>query len=82
MSTSLARSYRLVTRGGAGLACDKDGVTLGGVDLAHVRQGAGSVLRCEVRTPAEIAWILQAAYGPQPDAVVLRLSLGLRRAAA
>jgi hypothetical protein len=40
------------------------------------------VLRCEVRTPAEIAWILQAAYGPQPDAVVLRLSLGLRRAAA
>ena len=75
-------SYQLVARGGAGLACDKDGLALGAMDLASVRLDTGGMRRCEVRSPGEIGRILQTAYGPQPDGVVLRLHRGLRRAAA
>lgn len=82
MNIALRRSYRLVTRGGAGLACDKDGLALGAVDLARVRLDEGCVSRCEVRSPDEIGQILRAAYGPQPDRVVFHLHRGLRGAAA
>ena len=77
MNVSLRRSYRLVTRGGAGLACDRDGLALGAVDLAHVRLDEGCATRCEVRSPDEIGQILRTAYGPQPDGVVLRVYQGL-----
>lgn len=75
-------SYRLVTRGGAGLACDEDGLALGAADLARVRRDAGGVRRCELRSADEIGQILRTAYGAQPDEVVLRLRRGLGRAAA
>jgi hypothetical protein len=74
--------YRLVKRGEAGLACDEEGLTLGAVDLARVRLDEGRVWRCDLRPTDEIARILRKAYGPQPEAVVLRLHRGLRRAAA
>jgi hypothetical protein len=82
MSIFAQHSYRLVPRGGEGLACDKDGLALGAVDLARVRLDARGVRRCEVLSADEIGQILRTAYGPQPDGVVLRLHRGLRRAAA
>jgi len=78
MNLPLGCSYRLVGRGGAGLVCDQDGVSLGAVDLAR----AGSGRHCEGRPLGEIDQILRAAYGPQPDEVVLRLYRGLHRTAA
>jgi hypothetical protein len=82
MNMPIRNWYRLVPRGGAGLACDKDGVTLGSVDLARARVDAERKRRCEVRSPAEIGQVLKTAYGPQPEAVVLHFHRGLRRAAA
>lgn len=76
------RSYRLIERGEAGLACDENGVSLGGVDLARVRQDASGAVRCEVRSPGELGRIMQAAYGSLADVAVLRLHRGLSRAAA
>ena len=82
MGLSLQRSYRLVTRGEAGLACDKEGLALGPVDLTWVRMDTDGVRRCEVRSPGEVGQILRTAYGPQPDGVISRLHRGLSRAAA
>ena len=82
MNIAQQRIFRLVERGGAGLACDEEGVALGGVELARVRREARRALRCEVRAPDEIGQILRAAYGPQSDTTVLRLHRGLGRAAA
>ncbi len=58
MNIPLDRSYRLVVRGGSGLACDKDGATLDPVDLARVdaasacRQGRPSNRRLPHREHA------------------------------
>jgi hypothetical protein len=38
MNAPLRHAYRLVPRGGAGLSFDENGLALGGVDLARVRQ--------------------------------------------
>jgi hypothetical protein len=46
-----------------------------------VHQEAGGRRRCEVRPPADVARVLKAAYGPQPDVVVQRLHRGLNRTA-
>jgi hypothetical protein len=81
MNFPLARMYRLAPRGGGGLACDKAGVALGLADLARVDADAAGRRRCEVRPRQALGQILSAAYGPQPEAVVLRLHRGLRRAA-
>jgi len=82
MSLPQQQWYRLVSRGGAGLACDEDGVSLGVVALARARTDAQRIRRCEVRPADEVGHVLSAAYGPQPDAIVLRFHRGLRRAAA
>jgi hypothetical protein len=82
MNSALRRTFQLLARGGTGLACDEEGIALGGTDLVRVRQEATDVVRCEVRPPAELGELLQAAYGPQSDASVLRLHRGLLRAAA
>jgi hypothetical protein len=82
MNIPLARWSRLVARGGAGLACDKHGVALGAVVLARARMDTGSARRFEVRPAREVRQVLTAAYGPQPDSIVLRFQRGLGRAAA
>jgi hypothetical protein len=82
MNIPLARWSRLVARGGAGLACDKHGVALGAVVLAHARMDTGSARRFEVRPAREVRQVLTAAYGPLPDSIVLRFQRGLGRAAA
>ena len=81
MSVSL-RPYRLTERGHAGLACDENGLALGGLELARVRQVATGVARCDVRSPGEVGQIMRTAYGPLADAEILRLHRGLCRAAA
>lgn len=81
MNVASERFYRLVPRGGAGLACDAEGVALGALNLVRARVDAGGVRHCEARSPERIGQALGAAYGPQPEEVVLRLYRGLRRAA-
>lgn len=82
MNMPLGRSFRLVSRGGAGLACDKNGVALGTVELVRTLLDARGGRHCAVRSPSEISEVLGAAYGPQSDEIVLRLHRGLSRAAA
>jgi hypothetical protein len=81
MNIPVEHWYRLVPRGGAGLVCDNDGLALGAVALARARLDERRVRRCDVRSPDEIGEVLKAAYGRQPDEVVLRLHRGLSRAA-
>ena len=82
MNIAAGRSYRLVVRGEAGLACDGDGVALGAMDLVSTRLDARGARRCDVCSQGEIGEVLRIAYGPQSDEVVLRLHRGLLRAAA
>ncbi|MGD0640386.1 MAG: hypothetical protein ABSC22_06530 [Roseiarcus sp.] len=82
MNLPLTRMYRLAPRGAGGLACDKAGVALGAADLVRVGADATGRRRCEVRPRQGLGRILGAAYGPQPEDVVLRLHRGLRRAAS
>ena len=81
MNVPLRSAYRLVTRGEAGLSCDKDGLALGAVDLARVRLQVGGVRRCEVRSRDEVGQVLRVAYGRQTDGVIRRIHGGLCRAA-
>lgn len=82
MNLPLIQTYRLAPRGRGGLACDKAGVALGAADLVRVGADAAGRPRCEVRPRQGLGRILGAAYGPQPDDVILRLHRGLRRAAS
>jgi hypothetical protein len=81
MHVNSIRFYRLVPRGQAGLACDAEGVALGALDLVRARTDAKGVRRCEARSPDQVGKALRAAYGPQPDEVVLRIHRSLRQAA-
>jgi A nuclease family of the HNH/ENDO VII superfamily with conserved AHH len=81
MNFEVRRSYRLVNRGEAGLACDHEGVALGAVDLARLGLGGKGLGRCEVLSLGELGDVLKSAYGPQPDQAVQRIHRGLRRAA-
>jgi hypothetical protein len=49
MNIAFERSYRLVARGGMGLACDKNGVTLGAAELVRRRPEPGGGQHYEVR---------------------------------
>ena len=82
MNIALEHSYRLIARGDVGLACDKDGVALGAADLVRFRPDARGARRCEVRPVEKVGQIIRAAYGVQPDEVVLHLHRGLRYVAA
>jgi hypothetical protein len=82
MSFPLVRMYRLAPRGGDGLACDAAGVALGSADLARVGADAAGRRRCKVRPRQGLGQILSAAYGPQPQDLILRVHRGLSRAAA
>jgi len=82
MNLPLIETYRLAPRGAGGLACDKAGVALGPADLVRVGADAAGRRRCEVRPRQGLGRIVSAAYGPQPEDVILRLHRGLRRAAS
>ena len=61
MKTPLDRTYRLFARGGAGLACDKDGIALGAIGLAQAYVDSKGARRCTVRPADEINELLCAA---------------------
>jgi hypothetical protein len=82
MTMASEKSFRLVTRGGIGLACDKDGVALGKAELVRRGPDLRGALRYEVRPVDKFGRILRTAYGPQPDEVIHRLHRGLRHVAA
>jgi hypothetical protein len=63
MNLPAQNAYRLVPRGGAGLACDAEGLALGGVDLARALTDTRGVRRWVMRAPDETAKILRASYG-------------------
>jgi hypothetical protein len=73
MNQSLGRPFRLVTRGGPGLSCDRAGVVLGGVDLVRTSGGEG-LTGSEVRPIEELGEILRLAYGAQSADVVRRVT--------
>jgi hypothetical protein len=75
------RFYRLVPRGGPGLACDAEGLTLAGVALAAVRSDTEGRRKCQVRSADQLGRILDLAYGAQSEAVVQRCQRGLQRVA-
>ena len=81
MNFEVRRSYRLVTRGEAGLACDLQGVALGAVDLARLGLDGKGMGRCGVLPPGELGEVLKSACGPQPNETVQRIHRGLRRVA-
>jgi hypothetical protein len=74
------RPFRLVERGGAGLACDADGIGLSSIALASLDAEAGGGRRYVVRSASELSTILATAYGRQRHDVVQRCHRGLRRA--
>lgn len=65
--------YRLTERDGAGLACDEQGLALGGVELVNARQDENGVIRCDVRSPGEFASI---SPNPTPRAQWLPVHSG------
>ncbi|THD48580.1 MAG: hypothetical protein E7774_02795 [Bradyrhizobium sp.] len=81
MDLSSIQMFRLSRRGLGGLACDETGVALGAAELVRADVDAMGRRRCETLPPTTLGRILDAAYGPRPEAVVLRLHRALGRAA-
>jgi hypothetical protein len=81
MNLPMSQMYRLTPRGRGGLACDKAGVALGAADLVRVSAEAEGRRRCEVRSRSGLGRVLSAAYGPQPEQMIVRVHRGLNRAA-
>ena len=83
MNLPLGRPFRLVPRGGPGLSCDSEGITLGGVPLARVWSDQGYRIPDARLGKLSIDWalLLKTIDTPQvrgffdavsePDAVVI-----------
>ena len=78
MTEPMIRSYRLVSRGGAGLCCDELGLALGPMALNKVVVGAAG-WRYELSPKAHVTVALRSAYGMVSDEVVDRYHRGLVR---
>src|SRR5580704_14119498 len=76
------QTYRLVPRGGPGLACDSEGAALGGISMAWWAEGDDGLSGWRTRSPDEIGEILEHAYGLQRRDVVDRCHRGFQRVAA
>ena len=81
MELGQIRTFRLVDRGGAGLSCDPNGISLGGFPLASADSSGGS-RRYIVMALGKLGDVLSAAYGPQRADEVQRRHRGLRRVAS
>lgn len=69
MTIAFAKTYRLVRRGEAGLACDEHGVALGPVALIETEGGTFGRRSCRLRPVAEIEEALRLAYGFGPHEI-------------
>lgn len=79
MAGPILEKYTLVPRGGPGLACDLERLTLGPLVLAQkVRDAAGDT-RYELLPLEDIVRALHLAYGPIPESVLQRCCRGLAR---
>ena len=80
MAVAFARTYRLVPRGEAGLACDDDGVALRPVALIEGETDAAGRGVYRMRPAAEVEKALRLAYGFGPEKIE-RSQEGLTRIA-
>jgi hypothetical protein len=78
---AFARSFSLVPRGGPGLACDAEGVTLGPMALVEALGSPSGSRSYRVRPQPEVARALRLAYGDE-TAEIERRRRGLARVAA
>jgi len=81
MNAPFVRTFRLVPRGGAGLACDGDGVALGPVSLIEAWRDENGRLRFRTKTLAELGKAMRLAYGEMKSEVIARHHRGLSRIA-
>lgn len=81
MLDPFVRCYGLVQRGGPGLACDDDGLTLGPTILAKTVRDVAGRRNCRLRPREDVAQALWLAYGPVSDPVVERWCRGLAKVA-
>jgi flagellum-specific peptidoglycan hydrolase FlgJ len=66
---AFARSFGLVPRGGPGLACDEEGVTLGPMSLVEAFGNPSGGRSYRVRSEPEVARALRLAYGHEPQEI-------------
>lgn len=76
------QTFRLVSRGEGGLACDHNGVALGALELVRAEADSHNRKRVETIPQPALAVALTLAYGPQNDNAVCRIHRALTRAAA
>lgn len=81
MNAPFARTFRLVPRGGAGLACDDDGVALGPVSLVEAFRDEAGKLRFRAKPLAELGKAMRLAYGEAEGEAIARHHRGLSRIA-
>lgn len=81
MNAPFARTFRLVPRGGAGLACDDDGVALGPVSLVEAWRDEAGKLRFRAKPLAELGKAMRLAYGEAEREAIARHHRGLSRIA-
>ena len=79
MAEPIFRTFSLVQRGGPGLACDDEGLTLGSIALAKRVPGGGS-RRYRMLSIEDMVTTIRLAYGIMPDAVIERRCRGVARA--
>ena len=80
MTIFFTRAYRLVPRGGAGLACDDEGAALGPMRLVEAVDDGSGQLCYRMRPAAEVGEAFHLAYGSTPDEIQ-RYQRGLDRIA-
>src|ERR1700678_2377050 len=81
MNAPFARTFRSSPRGGAGLACDDDGVALGPVSLVEAFRDEAGKLRFRAKPLAELGKAVRLAYGEAGDDMIARHHRGLSRIA-
>lgn len=81
MNAPFARTFRLVSRGGAGLACDDDGVALGPVSLVEAFRDERGKLRFRAKPLADLGKAMRLAYGDAEGEAIARHHKGLSRIA-
>ena len=81
MNAPFARTFRLVPRGGAGLACDDDGVALGPVSLVEAFRDEAGKLRFRAQPLADLGKAMRLAYGDAESEAIARHHRGLSRIA-
>jgi hypothetical protein len=81
MNAPFFRTYRLIPRGGAGLACDDEGVALGPVGLVEAFRDDAGKLRFRTKPLTELGKAMRLAYGEAENEMIAHHHRGLSRIA-